>query len=463
MRAVAAVGFFSDVMNRTGLALAAACFLALPASAQVDQVVTPPPNLVLSNYYSVPVGPFGGLEGAAYVARVGDPSAAWFNPAGLARQNTAQISGSAGVYQRTSITPESLPNRGGSFQQLPNFVGFTFAPRPNLTVGAALVTTNAWNQETDSELISPVLGGQQRFAYSADSTFEQRNLALSAGYNGSGPWRFGGGLAFSIMSVRLVQSTSDRIADSSGLRSLLVSSRASGSAFQLRSQAGVQYDTSRWRFGAAVRTPGLTLHRSGVVTLDGLLDAGASSLGASVFDPDADFEYHLPWEFQGGAAWVRDRFELELNLQAYSSIDAYSMLATDQPVLIYGDTGADRRPSVLSQAFPGLTSASDGVANVSAGGHVRLFENRDLRLHAGVGSSHSPVADEDTVFNKVDLLTWTLGVSGSLGKFQFAAGFNHQSGTANDVTLRNLLNGQVVQSSLDVGMTGFIYSLAYQF
>jgi hypothetical protein len=103
------------------------------------------------------------------------------------------------------------------------------------------------------------------------------------------------------------------------------------------------------------------------------------------------------------------------------------------------------------------------VANVSAGGHVRLFENRDLRLHAGVGSSHSPVADEDTVFNKVDLLTWTLGVSGSLGKFQFAAGFNHQSGTANDVTLRNLLNGQVVQSSLDVGMTGFIYSLAYQF
>ena len=67
------------------------------------------------------------------------------------------------------------------------------------------------------------------------------------------------------------------------------------------------------------------------------------------------------------------------------------------------------------------------------------------------------------VFNKVDLLTWALGVSGSLGRLQFAAGFNHQSGTAHDVTLRNLLNGQVVQSSMDVAMTGFIYSLAYQF
>jgi hypothetical protein len=53
---------------------------------------------VLSNYNSVAVGPFGGLEGFAFVARVGDPSAAWFNPAGLAREGTAQISGSAGVY-----------------------------------------------------------------------------------------------------------------------------------------------------------------------------------------------------------------------------------------------------------------------------------------------------------------------------------------------------------------------------
>jgi hypothetical protein len=449
-------------MKRSAL-LALMCLASSPAGAQVDQVTTPPPNLVLSNYDSVPVGPFGGLEGAAYVARVGDPSAAWFNPAGLARQNTAQISGSAGVYQRTSITPASLPNRGGSFQQLPNFVGFTFAPRPRLTVGAALVTTNAWNQETDSELISPVAAGQQRFAYSADSDFQRRTLAFSAGYQGEGAWRYGGGLAFSHMSLRLVQSASDRIADATGLNSLVVTSRTSGSALQLRSQAGVQYDRAQWRFGAAVRTPGLTFYNSGVVTFDGLLDVGATSLGASVFDPEAEFEYHLPWEFQGGAAWVRNRVELEVDLQTYSSIDAYSMFATDSPVLIYGDAGTNRPPSIISQPFAGLTSASDGVVNVSAGGHVRLFQDRDLRLHVGIGSNQSPVASEDQVFNKVDLVTWSIGLSGSLGRFQFSAGFNHQSGNAEDVTLRNLLNGQVVRSTIDVGMTGFIYSLAYQF
>jgi hypothetical protein len=61
---------------RTGLAFVAASLIALPASAQVEQVIAPPPNLVPANYDSVPVGPFGGLEGSAYVARVGDPFAA---------------------------------------------------------------------------------------------------------------------------------------------------------------------------------------------------------------------------------------------------------------------------------------------------------------------------------------------------------------------------------------------------
>jgi hypothetical protein len=436
---------------------------AAPSFAQVEEVITPPPNLVLSNYNAVPVGPFGGLEGTAFAARVGDPSAAWFNPAGLARENTPQISGSAGVYQRTSVSPQALPNRGGSFQQLPNFVGFTFTPSSRVTVGAALITTNAWNQETDSELITTLPAGQQRFAYSADSDFEQRILALAAGYHGNGPWRFGGGLAFSVMNLRLVQSTSDRIGDSTGLNSLLVTSRAAASALQLRSQVGVQYDTARWRFGAAVRTPGLTIHRSAGVTLDAALDAGASSLGSSVFDADAATEYHLPWEFQAGAAWVRDRVELELDVQAYSSIAAYPLISTSNPALIYGDAGANQPPTVITRPFPGLISASDGVANVSAGGHIRLFENRDMRLHAGVGSNRSPVGAEDTIFNTVDLLTWTLGLSGSVGKFQFSAGFNHQSGSSNNITVRNLLNGRVVQTPMDVNMGGFIYSLAFQF
>ena len=438
----------------------------VPASAfaQVDEVLTPPPNLVIPNYYGVPVGPFGGLEGSAFVARVGDPSAAWFNPAGLARHDTAQISGSAGIYQRTAVTPQSLPNQGGSIQQLPNFVGFTFAPSANLTVGAALLTSNAWSQETDAELINAVTNGQQRFAYSADSEFDRRALALGAGYHAAdSPWRLGGGLAFSLMSLRLVESASDRIGDATGLQSLLVSGRASGSAIQMRAQVGAQYDRGDWRLGAAIRTPGATIHKSASVMLDGVLDAGANSVGASVFDTDANTEYHLPWEIQIGGAYVRDRVELEVDLQAFSQISTYALISSNNPAFVYGDAGAGKPPTVSTQPFRGLNASADAVVDFSAGGHVRLLKNRDLRLHSGVSGNRSPVNADDTTFSHVDLLVWTLGLSGSLGKFQFAAGVNRQTGTANDLTLRNLLNGQVVKSSIDVSMTGFIYSLAYQF
>ena len=108
-------------------------------------------------------------------------------------------------------------------------------------------------------------------------------------------------------------------------------------------------------------------------------------------------------------------------------------------------------------------TASKGVVNVSAGGHVRLFANRDLRLHAGVGTNQSPVAPADTVFTKVDLTAWSVGLSGTFGRLQFAAGINSRTGTANDVLLRNLVSGEQVRTPINVRMAGFIYSLAYQF
>ena len=438
--------------------------LSAATAAAQDTVLTTPQNLVLNNYDSVPVGPFGGLEGSAYVARVGDPSAAWFNPAGLARSDSAQISGSAGVYQFTSITPQALPNQGGSLQQLPNFVGFTVSPRKGYTFGAALVTTNSWVQETDSQIISTTTGGQQqRFAYSADSDFERRVAAFGVGYQGSGHWRYGGGFAISLMSLRLVASASDRIATSTGLQSLQVNGRTGASAVQLRLQGGAQYDLDNWRFGFAMKTPGATFIKSSNVAFDGNIDRGASSQGASVFDADATTAYHLPWEFQGGVGYVRPRGALEFDVQAYTPVSAYAIVSSSEPTVIYTDNSGGVPPTVVTRPFNGLTTASDGVVNVGVGGNIMPFEKRTLRIHGGVSTNRSPVADADQVFNKVNLMSWTLGVSGTFGKFVFSAGVNHKSGNEDNVLLHNLLNGQSVQTRIDVSTTGFIYSLAYQF
>jgi hypothetical protein len=439
--------------------LIAACFLPEQAWAQADLVATAPPNLVIANYNSTAVGPYGGLEGMAYAARIDDASAAWFNPAGLARQASPQISGSAGVYQRTLVAPRDLSHEGGSIQQLPNFVGFTFVPREGLTAGASVLSTNAWDQETDIELLVP---GRQRFAFSADSVLEQRVAAVGVGYHRPGPWRFGAGLAISWMNLRLVQTASEREADASALRSLLVSARASGSAIGIRTQGGAQYDTGPWRLGAAVRSPMLTIHKSGSVLLDGVSAGESGSLGASLFDADARLEYHQPWEFQGGVAFVTPRVELELDILGYTPIDPYPLLSSDQPVVLYGDTG-NGPPVVTSRPFTGLTSASRGVVNVAGGGHVRPLKGRDLLVHAGIGSNRSPATDADDVFNSIDLSSWSLGVSGTFGKLRFAVGLNRQSGSADSVVLSRVLNGQEVRSPIDVRIAGFVYSLAYRF
>lgn len=83
--------------------------MAVPAYAapQSTDLAKPPVNILLPNYNTVPVGPNAGLE-SAYVARVGDPSARWINPAGLSRGETAELSGSSGLYQLSTVTPAGV-------------------------------------------------------------------------------------------------------------------------------------------------------------------------------------------------------------------------------------------------------------------------------------------------------------------------------------------------------------------
>ena len=67
------------------------------------------------------------------------------------------------------------------------------------------------------------------------------------------------------------------------------------------------------------------------------------------------------------------------------------------------------------------------------------------------------------MFNGVDVLSWNLGVSGTLAKFQFAVGVNLRTGAPADVLVRNVLTGGPVRRQVDVGAGGLIYSIAYQF
>ena len=321
--------------------MVAALIAAIPAPgmAQTEPFTAAPPNIIIPNYNGVPAGPLGGLEGSAYVARATDTSAPWLNPAGLTKAGT-QISGSAGTYKLTTVSPSFLPNDGGSTQQVPNLVGAT-AKLGRFTVGFALVTSVSWGQGTDTDDVSTnPEGNPERFAFSADSMMNQRVAAAAIAYDMGKKmvcgWRTGDHRRPGIRTG--TQVISDRIKDATALHTLLISSRSGGSSSQLRAIVGVQAEpTPAIRIGAMTVTAGLTFSRSGEVTLDSTLDGAVSSLGASIFDPSAQFTYKLPVEAAGGIALVAKRAEIEVDVQGYS-VHRRARAAFEQaqaPVIVY--------------------------------------------------------------------------------------------------------------------------------
>ena len=113
-----------DHSARVGAAavvLGLCCSVAPGAAAQT--VFSLPPNVLLPNNESLPVGAVAGLEGNAFTARTDDSTALWFNPAGLARATQSSASVSGGSFRFLGVTPEGTTNSGGSTQQLPAAVG----------------------------------------------------------------------------------------------------------------------------------------------------------------------------------------------------------------------------------------------------------------------------------------------------------------------------------------------------
>src|SRR5688500_18269434 len=98
-----------DWMTRIGLGIVLVLVVTrVPAAAQAapPPATVPAVSVVLPNYSTVPIGEVASLEGGAFVARADDASAGFYNTAGLARAERTSVSGSAGAFQFSSVSPE---------------------------------------------------------------------------------------------------------------------------------------------------------------------------------------------------------------------------------------------------------------------------------------------------------------------------------------------------------------------
>src|SRR5499433_4553419 len=95
-----------DMTNRFRLA---ALLLWTPGVAAAQQLPVPIPKaLIFPNYDNVLVGQNQALEGGAYIARVDDASANFYNPAGLVQSEKTSLNASSTGYIVTRLSSEAL-------------------------------------------------------------------------------------------------------------------------------------------------------------------------------------------------------------------------------------------------------------------------------------------------------------------------------------------------------------------
>jgi hypothetical protein len=449
------------------LAVSVSIFLGLAVSlfAQPNPIIQPPGfTLTLPNYLMTPIGQVGGLEGGAFVARANDASSNWYNPAGLALAHESSVSSSAGSYQLLSVLPKDLQDEdsGGSSQQVPALVGVVVKklfPDARWTAGFSAVRTNSWEQETDAQVDQLALPPARLLSYSADSQFRRNEFSLGMGYGDKGPWRFGAALSVANTTVSAVGSLGDQTVTPTGLDAALADRRVSGNITQLRLTGGVQYQvTPEILLGALVRTPGLRLFRSGEFGFDAVETAGATTASLSFFDPAPTFNYKLPFQATAGAAWVCNRFQLELDVSFFSGNSPYDLFTSEKTATSIFDDGQGGPPVVGHAPFVPVVSDNRAIVNVALGGSYALTANQVWILHYGFHTDFSPVGDADEFFSKVDMYSVTLGVSGSVAGFTAAVGVNYQFGDANNVPLAEILDSDITVKSFAI-----IYSVAYRF
>jgi hypothetical protein len=445
--------------------------LALSARAAIAPAQTPfslPPNVLLPNNESLPVGAIAGLEGNAFTARADDSTSLWFNPAGLARTTQSSASVSAGSFRFLGVTPEGTTNSGGSTQQLPAAVGIVVKRAfgsDSWTAGASVLRTAAWRQETDAEILSSgTIPG--RTAFSADSSFDRTTIGLSAGWTDGGCWRLGAALIGDVMSLRSVTLASVRELQSpSSLDSVVASNRITGSQGMLRLGLGAQFDASpSIKLGAVVRTPGIQILPGSTFAVDGVVASGAASRQISFLDSETmSFKYKLPFEGVLAVAWVSKSVELEADLKWQSGVSAYAGFSSPHQVLDVNDPGDGTPVVVTKTSFPDRIFESRSVWNASIGGRVALDQKGTWRLHAGFATDRSPVGEADTFFSRVDLYAATVGISGEAFHLAGSLGLTYQFGSSGSQTVPVLGGGQVTLSKYTISNFGFLYSVSYRF
>ncbi len=372
--------------------LAAVLLLVPPglAGAQTSQVLFPP-SIAITNYDRLLIGQEEALEAGAFVARVGDTTSGWYNPAGMAALTSTSIGASASGFETDVLSLEGVgKQRGGgmTIYQLPSFFGAVLGrdviDSEHWRIGFTITKPTSWNQE-----IVATVSGDTRISYSSHVGLSTLLPMFSASYSPFPSLRFGAGIGVAITTLTEIQALSGQVAAPNTADAFLRNLDGRGTAWNLTGNVGAQWDvTEHVVVGAVMRLPGLKFLQSGNLTYQNMENRSTPWNQTFFTDQDATFAYRLPLDVNVGVAWRSRSFEAEIDLRYHGAISEYTLFASDKPVQITTTDPATGLPVYTTQPFPAVTNGARTVWNVALGGRYNL--NDAWSFHGGFFTDGSP-------------------------------------------------------------------------
>lgn len=395
-------------------------------------------------------------------------SANWYNPGGMANAENSSINASGNIQQWYSVNPQgfSTDRQTGSYHQISSFTGFVlYEPQTfveNWRFGFSLTRSAFWRPEIETFNLGPSGAGNLRTNYSSRVNFSTLVPALAAAYRPSESLRLGLSLGVGVTDLGQDQTLSQRLIVGTGpattVSSTLDSLRIAGNTWQLIGSIGGQWELSRKiRLGALIRLPSLRIRGSSGITFQSISDAGAESSDSFFRDDEAYFNYKEPLSVSAGASYHLEKTELELDLRYFSAIAEYDLYRSPASLEV-DNISALGTLSESNIPFPTQRYHPKSVFNLALGGNHRLSSM--VRIHGGFFTDLSPVSDPNfQSFRKVDLYGFTGGISIESKTLTGALGFAYQLGTTSPFLVENPIQGNEVESKLDIDIFTFLYAL----
>jgi hypothetical protein len=304
--------------------------LSLCAALVLTCLVTPRAHA--GNDEGILVGGHAALTGGAVTATIGDGSAAWYNPAGIAHATQQTLDINASVYGVGLLRAkpfvsfeggESAEAKTTDWQLIPSALSYTRQVKPKLVGAFSIIVPKTTDYDLRTAVLEP---SGARWTVGVDKLRNEYDYVLSFGWRLSPAVRVG----FSVHGIYI--STEEKIqlargeAGVDGAPFLTVSTHDKLGDYGLRLGFGVQW-TVRPGFdlGVAIQSYTLTGFRSTLRTTFGSLSTGDAPPTFDSRDEDklkSVWELSTPLVARFGGAYRLGRTQLMLDGSIYTPLQS---------------------------------------------------------------------------------------------------------------------------------------------